>query len=112
MDVITEACNDASDEIDSYCGKKFVVPFDPVPDEIKRACKTIIGYNLFNRRVASGQVNKYENAYDRIVKWLILISQGKATIDGAVKATANPTQTGGQVSGTHRTFTDKSMKGF
>jgi phage gp36-like protein len=112
MDVITEACEDASDEIDTYLGKRYVVPCVTVPNIIRRQCATIVGYLLFNRRLSAGQVNKFEDAYNNVVKWLNLVSIGKVVIDGLVKLQDNPQQTGGVVTGTHRTFTPDSMKGF
>ncbi len=112
MAIISEVCQDASDYIDSFCSKRFVVPFDPVPKVIRRACATVIGYMLFNRRVANGLTNEFKDAFDNITKWLGMIATGKVTIDGAVKPAANKKQTGGKVSGNDRVFTDDTMKGL
>ncbi len=111
-DIITEECENATEHINSKAGRVYEVPFESIPKSIRRAAKTIVGYFLWNRRLSAGMTNPYQDAFDRVEKWLDQIAAGKAVIDGEVRGTTNTKRTGGKVSGNDRTFTKDSMKGL
>jgi len=62
--VIARAIADADAEIDSYCSR-YPLPFDPVPDIIRKISVDIALYNLYSRRqnsVTEERTKRYDNA--------------------------------------------------
>lgn len=84
---ITEAIEEADNLIDSFCAARYSVPFDPVPDMIRRISRDITVYHLFNDNIAAGHTiqddNKVYARYDRAMSLLKQIRDGKILIPNA-----------------------------
>ena len=96
--VIDEAIQWADDHINSYAGKKYIVPMNPVPSKVKSLSADLATFKLFEKRSMNtgGDVPEtYRKMFDNADKFLQLVAAGKAVIDGAVTPVASPTQTGG-----------------
>lgn len=108
---ITKALNRADSEVDGYCGKRYKVPFDTLPDFVKALSLDIAVFNLFSRRE-----NVPENRKDRrasAVKNLEQIAKGIVTL-GMQDPTPTETFTSATpsvISG-NRQFSRGSLKGF
>lgn len=66
---VTAAIADASEEIDSMLRKRYTVPVSPVPERVKKICKTIAKYYLFSRRmvdIPEGLEKQYQNAREEL----------------------------------------------
>jgi len=76
--VVSEAIAKADAIIDSYCGKQYVVPFDPVPEIIESLSVDIAVYRLYLRRrvVPDPARQRYEDA----IIFLKDVSKGNAII--------------------------------
>jgi len=86
--VTAEAIADADAEIDAWAGGRYLVPFNPVPDVIRKISTDISIYNLFSRRDTDPpEVRK--DRYRASVKLLENIAKGLVTI-GAAEAEAPP----------------------
>lgn len=60
---LEQAIKDATEEINGYLRKRFTLPFENIPDRIKKLCKGITRYNLFSRRMADipeGVLKQYQ----------------------------------------------------
>ena len=112
--IVAEQIEGADSVIDSYLGKKYVVPMSPVPARVKNLSIFISIYNLHFRRTGKlGSVNEaVRTAYEDAIAFLRDVAGGKAVIDGAVTPTANTNTTGGSFKGSGRVFTDESMSGL
>jgi len=77
-DVITRAIADADAEIDSYCGTRYELPFDPVPVMVRKLSVDIAVYNLYARR--KGVPDDRQKRYDNAIRFLRDVSLGKATL--------------------------------
>ena len=75
-DKVTRAIADA--EIDSYCGTRHELPFDPVPVMVRKLSVDIAIYNLYARR--KGVPEDRQKRYDNAVRFLRDVSIGKATL--------------------------------
>jgi phage gp36-like protein len=110
--VIDKAIEAADDEINSYCGKKYVVPFDPVPTRVKNLSADIAVYKLYLKRTQAlgGEVLKsIRDSYTDAIAFLKDVAAGRAVIDGAVKPTVNTTRTGGSFHANDRVFGKDSL---
>jgi len=76
--VVTRAIADADAEIDSYCGTRHELPFDPVPVMVRKLSVDIAICNLYARR--KGVPEDRQKRYDNAVRFLRDISVGKATL--------------------------------
>lgn len=97
-DVVDDAIKAADGEINSYCGKRYVVPFEPVPSRIKTLCVNIAVYKLYERRIneTAGEIPKsVRDMYTDGISFLKLVAAGQAIIDGYVKPAPDTTNTGG-----------------
>ena len=75
---VDAAILDADAEIDGYCGERYVLPFDPVPEIIKKLSVDISIYNLYSRREAAPEIRI--ERYKMAVKTLDKISSGKVSL--------------------------------
>jgi len=112
-DKVTKALSRADGEVDGFCGKRYQVPFSPVPDFIKALALDITVYNLYSRRENVPENRK--TRYDAAVKNLGLIAKGVVTL-GIPEATPAPeaftSATPEVISGNGRQFSRNSLKGF
>jgi phage gp36-like protein len=113
-DVVTAAIENADSEIDGYCGEKYTVPFTSVPGIVKRLSVDIALYNLYARREvqwASGMPDSRTNRYDKAIRLLEKVSQGKASLGEVPAPAGNPDEVA-EASMNDRVFTRTSMEGW
>jgi phage gp36-like protein len=79
---VEEAIEQADSEIDSYCAVKYTVPFDPVPEIVKKCSVDIAIYNLYSRRVEDLPATRSER-YRNAVRCLEGIAKGTISIGAA-----------------------------
>jgi phage gp36-like protein len=109
---VTQALTRADAEVDGYCGKRYQVPFAPVPDFVKALALDIAVYNLFSRR--ENVPENRQRRRDAAVKNLELISKGVVTLGlqepapAATFSSAEPEV----ISGGDRQFSRQSLKGY
>lgn len=108
-DIINQALDDASSEIDSYVGSIYDVPLATTPDIIVARCVDMAVY-LGSFRTDTMTENK-ENRYKQATAWLLLVAKG--TIQLGLEAEPS-TKAGGAVvsNSAERTFTRDTMDGL
>lgn len=106
--VVEEKIQDADSEIDSYCKKKYEVPFDPVPDIVNKLSVDIALYNLYSRRqnLLNEVVTK---RYDDAIKFLKDVARGLAEITDVPPPATDSDQVG-KFQANDRIFTRESME--
>lgn len=112
-DVVDAAIANADSEIDGYCGEKYTVPFVDVPGIVQNLSGGIALYNLFTRRETGllGLPESRTNRYDKAIRLLILISQGKVSLGEIPAPEGNPDEVA-EASMNDRLFTRTSMEGW
>lgn len=109
-DVLEEVIAAADAEIDGYLATQYDLPLASVPAFVRRLSADLVWYRLHLRRPA-GPSEQVTGVYDRAVKVLQRIADGKLSV-GTVPAPAqNPGKAAILTSAT-RVFTRTSMKGF
>ena len=110
---VDQALTRADMEVNGYCGKRYQVPFSPVPDFVKALALDIAIYNLHCRK--SNVPPSRKERRDNAVKNLEQIAKGIVTL-GVPDSTPVPetftSATPAVVSGSSRQFSRNSMKGF
>ena len=110
--VVDDAIADADADVDSYCGRRYTVPFNPVPGKVKSLSADLAVYNLFEKRAmqTGGEVPPaYRKTYEDAISFLKDVANGKAVIDGAVVPPENPKRTGGSFNANDRVFSKDSL---
>ena len=74
---ITEAIQDADDEIDSYLAHAYSLPLPTVPRILERVCADLAVYYLA-RGVA--QREELTERYEKHVKWLRMVAENKVSL--------------------------------
>ncbi|WP_051273246.1 gp436 family protein [Desulfotruncus alcoholivorax] len=80
---VNQAIEDATSEINSYCMANYDVPFNPVPNVIKKHCVDIALYNLMSRRgfdEEKGSDRIIQERYKSSVRVLENIARGLITL--------------------------------
>lgn len=79
---VDEALQDATDEIDSYVGQRYVLPVSPAPRRLKQLCIDIAAYNLFTRRGfnADSVDGVLQTRYDKAIEWLRMLAKGGVSL--------------------------------
>lgn len=111
-DLVAKAIARADGEVDGYCGKRYVVPFEPVPPFIKALALDITVYNLFSRRenVPENRVTRYKNAVknlEGLAKGLVTLGLQQPVKPGETFSSATP-----EVLDNAGQFSRTRMKGF
>ena len=75
---ITKAITRGDGEVDGYCGKRYQVPFDPLPDFVKSLALDLAIYTLFSRRENVPENRKMRR--DNAVKNLEGLAKGIITL--------------------------------
>lgn len=75
---ITKALIRADAEVDGFCGKRYQVPFSPLPDFVKAIALDLTVYNMFSRR--ENVPKNREARRDNAVKNLEQIAKGLVTL--------------------------------
>ena len=78
-DVVARALTDASAEMDSYFGVRYVLPVTAQPERLRAVCCDLTRYRLCGDRVT----DEVQARYDIAVRWLRDIAAGKAILTGA-----------------------------
>jgi len=113
IDVVNDIITSVSAEIDSYCGKRYTVPFDPVPPEVKSCAIKKVTYGIYEHRIqeSGGEIAKsIRDMQTDATAWLLNIAKGIVVIDGAVKPAVNIEQTGGAFHANKKVFSSHSLK--
>lgn len=84
---VSDALDDASEEIDSYIGVKHPLPLSSTPGSVVRACIDIALYNLAGSRTTE----EIKDRFNRAISWLRDVSKGTATL-GDHPAESAPSQ--------------------
>ena len=100
--------------IESYCAKRYVMPFSPVPDSIKDVSADMACYFMYMRRPSlyEGSMKTWRDAFTSATGWLKDISTGKAVIEGAVSPIENSAETNSSFTADERIFTRHRMRGL
>jgi phage gp36-like protein len=110
--VVTQAISEADSDIDSYAGRRYVVPMSPVPAKVKQLSVAIAVYKLHEKRIAvfGGTIPESIRAmFDDAIAFLKDVAKGIAVIDGAIVPTGNADRTGGSFSASDRVFGKDSL---
>jgi phage gp36-like protein len=112
--IVDEAIENATAEVDAYAQSQYPVPFNPVPQIVRKFAVDIALYHLFSRR---GFDTSDESAdkiilqrYKDAVKFLENLAKGLVSIGPAAQATPQPQPA--TVQGPPRIFTRDKMEGF
>lgn len=108
---VLDATNqDAATEVDGYC-KRYVTPFNPVPNRVKALHREIWIHNLFKKRPQMESEEGRKN-YEDAIDFLKMVANGKADIPGAAlkEISASSSSAGGSFSASEKVFTDQSLK--
>jgi len=109
-DVVTRAIADADSEIDSYCGKRYTIPFSAVPVRVRKLSVDIAIYNLYARRKGAPEDRK--TRYDNAIRFLKDVAKGLATL-GEDDPDGSPAESNApDIDQSDRIFTRDKMKGF
>ncbi len=112
-DIVDAAIADADSEIDGYCGAKYTVPFTDVPGIVQKLSVGIAIYNIYARRETQmgGMPESRTNRYDKAIRFLIRISEGKTSLGEVPAPAGNPDEVAA-ASMNDRVFTRTSMEGW
>ena len=107
---VTAAIDKADEEIDSYCGRRYSVPFATVPGRIKHLSVDMAIYHLYGRRKGAPQQRK--DAYDTALRFLRDVADNRASL-GENDPDAPPSDAEKpQISGNTRIFSRDDLEGF
>lgn len=88
-DVVDQALQDATSEIDTYVAAKYVTPLATVPDALKRICVDIVVYRLASDRGRA--TDEARKRYEDAIGLLRRIASGEVSLG---VATPPPTSNG------------------
>jgi len=102
--VLTLALTRADDEINSYVGQKYTLPFTSVPTRLKAVGMDIARYYLYDARAPQIVSDRYKAA----VAWLKDVATGKAAVGVDAGSNLIPAATGSLISvqASDQVFTD------
>lgn len=107
---VTRALADAEAEINGYCGKRYTVPFSPVPDLVRKFTVDIAIYNLF--ALVDGDIPEdRKERYKSAVAYLRGVASGSNTLGENDPQEAGVAETPRVVSAT-RIFSRDSLRGW
>lgn len=110
---LNDALSDADAEINSYCQRRYQVPFEPVPDFIKKLAIDITLYNLFSLRGfdEDSPDKVIADRYKGAVKTLENLAKGIVTI-GQPETLPTDTVNRPSITGPDRVFSREKMSGY
>lgn len=80
-DIVTAAIADADALIDGYLGKRYTVPFDPVPALITKLSADLAAYNLYSHRPQVETPRPVEDRYRDALGMIKMLVSGEMTLD-------------------------------
>jgi phage gp36-like protein len=105
--VVGRALDDASQVIDSYLASRYLLPLNPVPDQVGRWCCDIARFFLFKDEVSDA----VKALYNASIASLKDAQAGRLTLETA--AVDTPTTSGTAIlAAPERVFDTRSLKGF
>ncbi|WP_293765810.1 DUF1320 domain-containing protein [uncultured Aquitalea sp.] len=105
---VSRALADAADLIDSYIGKRYVLPVPTVPPSLGRVAADLVRYFLMTDAPGEEVTARYKDG----VQWLKNVSTGLVSL-GLPEAKAPASATGKViVDGSRRLFTRRTMRGY
>jgi len=107
--IVDSAIEDAGVEIDSYLGKRFSLPLNPVPAIVPNLAKNIAIYNLYGLSL-EGPSEHWESRYKNSVALLTKIAAGSISLGNEDPEEGSDDEV--QLSGPDRIFSRASMKGY
>ena len=78
MPRLTEVINQASSEADSYLGKRYIVPVEPVPPVLRFIVGDMVRYRLTSAEAL--ETSLIVQRYQQAIAWLIKVSQGEIVL--------------------------------
>lgn len=105
---VDDAILDADATIDSYCRKRYTVPFSPVPDKVHALSKTIAIYNLYSRKgIGDGPEKTIRDNYKDAIAFLKDVADGRAEI--VDRSEPNPPSTRVQARSRTKLFSESEL---
>lgn len=113
LEIIDSAITTADAEINGYARTQYDVPFNPVPDIIRKLSVDITIYNLFSRRGLDKEkdfniIDRYKGA----IRFLENLAKGLVTIGVTSGHPAPAPPVGMEIQSNPRIFTRDSLKGM
>lgn len=105
--VVSRAIEDADAEIDAYCSGRYDVPFDPIPNLIRKISVDLAVYHLYRRR---GAPESRQVRYDAALKLLANIARGLVSI-GATGVAESAGAVSSRAS-SQRVFSNEGLEGY
>ncbi len=109
VDVVAEAIAKAGAEIDGYCGVRYAVPFDPVPEVVRSLAADMAIHHLFSRRDQMPEIRRQK--YEDAVKLLRDVAKGLASL-GPLEEAAGKGSAVADLSSQPRVFARNKMMGW
>lgn len=106
--VVSEAIAKADSEIEAYCGVKYRLPFDPVPERVKSLSVDIALYHLYSRRSVAPAVRRQK--YEDAIALLKAIAQGEAVLRVSGESPAGIGQEVVELGSETRVFTRSTLE--
>lgn len=78
MPRLTEVINQTSSEADSYLGKRYVVPVEPVPPVLRFIVGDMVRYRLTSAEAL--ETSLIVQRYQQAIVWLTKVSQGEIVL--------------------------------
>lgn len=105
---VARAISDATDLINSYLGKRYVLPLATVPGTVKRIAADLVRYFLLADHPGEEVTKRYNDG----LKWLRDAATG--TVSTGLPEVQAPVSSNGKVSvdGPPRRFSRRSMRGY
>ena len=79
-DPINTALDDASSVVDTYLRRRYAVPLQAAPPEIRRACQLLARYDLYQGEQKSPTEQVIKDR-DETLAWLRAVSRGDVVLD-------------------------------
>lgn len=106
QDVAQAAIDDASQLMDSYIGRRYQLPVDPVPARLKACCAILAWYALHRDRPTD---DARRDRADELA-WLGKVASGAVVIEAA--GVAPPTTLPAETTGPARIFSRDTLRGL
>ncbi len=107
---VDQAIADADSEIDAYCGVRYAIPFQTVPEIIRKISVDIAIYNLFSRsRLEPPELRK--DRYHQAIDTLKGIAKGTVSIGIDPRPPAHSENTI-SISGNDKLFTREKLEDY
>lgn len=107
--VVTRALDDASDEINSYVGKKYPLPLPGVPTVLTRPCVDIALYRL---SFSTALTEEKRKRYDDALRFLKEVAAGNVSLGYDPSSDTRESSDTAEVISNPRAFSRKTMGGL